>query len=245
MEAPIEWLSASSEPWTRYRTMLDLQGLPENSAPAMAARLEMLAHPEVRSLIIGAAAWGEQAIKRHNDAASPVYKLSVLADFGLKRGDAGVEAVLQSILARQATEGPFLSLLNIPRAFGGTGEDQWSWLLCDAPVLLYILLAMDGPDIRLERALEHLAGLVEENGYRCRGDPTLGKFRGPGRRSDPCPVANVYALKALSQSPAHIDSCPVRLAADMLLDHWEQRRQVKYYLFGIGSDFVKVKYPFV
>ncbi len=32
-------------------------------------------------------------------------------------------------------------------------------------------------------------------------EPALGKFRGPGRKDDPCPVANLYALKALSLFP--------------------------------------------
>ena len=31
----------------------------------------------------------------------------------------------------------------------------------------------------------------------------------------------------------------------MLLGHWERRAEAKYYLFGVGSDFRKLKYPFV
>ena len=31
----------------------------------------------------------------------------------------------------------------------------------------------------------------------------------------------------------------------MLLSHWEQRSKNKFYLFGIGTDFRKLKYPFV
>ena len=31
----------------------------------------------------------------------------------------------------------------------------------------------------------------------------------------------------------------------MLLGHWERRAEVKYYLFGVGGDFRKLKYPFV
>jgi hypothetical protein len=31
----------------------------------------------------------------------------------------------------------------------------------------------------------------------------------------------------------------------MLLHHWEIQRGQKYFLFGIGTDFRKIKYPFV
>lgn len=31
----------------------------------------------------------------------------------------------------------------------------------------------------------------------------------------------------------------------MLLDHWKHRAERKIYLFGVGTDFRKLKYPFV
>ena len=58
-------------------------------------------------------------------------------------------------------------------------------------------------------------------------------------------IANVYALKALAQVPEMRDGPATRAGVEMLLSHWEQRGQQKYYLFGIGADFCKLKYPFV
>jgi hypothetical protein len=75
--------------------------------------------------------------------------------------------------------------------------------------------------------------------------PELGKFKGPGRRADPCPITNVYALKALAQVPKLVDSSATRTGAEMLLDHWEHQGERKMFLFGIGTDFRKLKYPFV
>jgi len=98
---------------------------------------------------------------------------------------------------------------------------------------------------QLDLAIEHITSLVEDNGWRCRAAPELGKFKGPGRKSDPCPIANVYALQALSRLPEHQDSPAVRAGAEALLQHWEQRGAKKYFLFGIGSDFHKLKYPFI
>jgi hypothetical protein len=154
---------------------------------------------------------------------------------------AGIEAVL----AHQSPEGAFQSLMNIHKRYGGTGEDTWSWMLCDAPTLLYVLLAMGlGNDPRVRRAVEHLVGMLDENGWRCVVAPEF-KFRGPGRKADPCPIVNVYALKALSQVPELLDSPATRTGAEMLLWHWEHQSERKIYLFGIGTDFRKLKYPFV
>jgi hypothetical protein len=64
----IEWLLASDEPWTRYRTLVDLLDRPEDDAEVQSARTAMLAHPQVRALIAEAAKWPGYAFKRHNDA---------------------------------------------------------------------------------------------------------------------------------------------------------------------------------
>jgi hypothetical protein len=244
--AVIRWLLGSDEPWTRYRTLVDLLDRPEDAPEVQAARAEMLAHPRVQALIAEATTWPGSALKRHNDAGHPIYAFGTLADFGVRHDDAGMAAAIEAVMAHQSAEGAFQSLMNIHQRYGGTGEDAWTWMACDTPTLLYALLAMGlGDDGRVQRAVEHLAGLVDENGWRCRVAPDLGKFRGPGRREDPCPIANVYALKALAQVPELLDSPASRAGAEMLLWHWEHQTERKIYMFGIGTDFRKLKYPFV
>ncbi|MGB2909468.1 MAG: hypothetical protein WBD56_08905 [Anaerolineales bacterium] len=240
------WLLKSDEPWTRYRTMIDLLGIPPDDPDVGAVRSTMLAHPKIKELIAEASTWPGYSIKRHNDAKHPIYKFSTLADFGLRADDPGMSDAVESLLAHQSPEGAFQIQINIPKAFGGTGEDAWSWVLCDAPTSLYSLLAMRlGSDPHVQNALEHLASLVEENGYRCKASPDLGKFRGPGKKADPCPIANVYALKALSLAVEYLDSTATRAGSEVLLNHWEHRGEYKLYLFGIGTDFRKLKYPYV
>lgn len=242
----IQWILESNEPWTRYRTMVDLLGRSEEDSETQRARSEMLSDPQAQSLIEAANTWPGYALKRHNDAKHPLYKLSTLADFGVRADDPGMENAINAVLAHQSEEGAFQTTLNISPKYGGTGEDTWTWVLCDAPTLLYILLAMGmSEDARVKLAVDHLTDLVEDVGYRCKAAPELGKFRGPGRKADPCPIANVYALKALSYVPELVDSPASHKSAEMLLTHWELRGQRKYYLFGIGTDFRKLKYPFV
>ncbi len=173
----LDWLLASHEPWTRYRTLVDLLAKPEHDPETVQARVDMLVDAQVHDLIQQMCSWPGYVIKRHNDARHLIYALSVLADFGVRAQDPGVDAGIQAVLAHQSQQGAFQSMLNIHPRFGGSGEDNWSWMLCDSPTLLYALLAMGlGDDVRVRRAVEHLLGLVDDNGWRCRCAPELGNF---------------------------------------------------------------------
>ena len=124
----IDWLLTSDEPWTRYRTLLDLLGHPEDDPDVRAAREAMVAHPQVRALLQQSASWPGGPLKRHNDAKHAIYAISTLADFGLRARDPGVVLIAEAILGHQSAEGPFQSLVNIPQSFGGSGEDAWTWM---------------------------------------------------------------------------------------------------------------------
>ena len=241
-----QWLLDSDEPWTRYRTLTDLLGRPASDPEVCSQREKMIQHPRVKKLLASASIWGADPFKRHNDAGYAIYKISTLADFGLCEDDPGMDVMLEKVFAHQAPEGAFQTVVNIPKTFGGDGNDHWTWILCDSPTLLYSLLAFGlGEDGRVQKALEHLVAMVDENGWRCACAPELGKFRGPGRKEDPCPIVNVYALKALALAPEYGDSAAVHNGAEMLLSHWAGETGPKMYLFGAGSDYRKLKYPFV
>jgi hypothetical protein len=254
----INWLLDSDEPWTRYRTLIDLQGCSDVDLKLVAAKNELIQHPQVHALIEKAATWPGYALKRHNDAAHPIYTFSTLADYGLKLGDhPDLDAAIEAVLAHQSPRGMFETLVHVPEAFGGSGEDTLSWMACDSPTLLFTLLSFGlGDDHRVQRAVEALVDLVRENGWRCAASQKFGKFKGPGRKDDFCPIANVYALKALSlmgrvalQSDKGQDELllylAIRRGIDALLYHWEHQSERKIFMFGIGTDFRKLKYPYV
>jgi hypothetical protein len=165
---------------------------------------------------------------------------------GLQRGDSGVDAVLDKLLAHQSTHGPFQTLLNTPRHFGGSGQDEWAWMMCDAPNLVYALARLGlADDLRVRKAAESLVGQVRENGWPCAVSPEMGKFRGPGKVSDPCPYANLAMLKALSAIPDLRHSPAARSGIETILSLWEDRRASHPYLFHMGTDFCKLKAPLV
>ena len=73
----------------------------------------------------------------------------------------------------------------------------------------------------------------------------LGKFRGPGRKDDPCPFANLAMLKALSEVAELRDSPACHTGADTILNLWSESTTQHPYMFYMGTDFRKLKVPFV
>jgi len=243
----IQWLLDSDEPWTRYRTLLDLLGRTEAAPEVQTARREMLAHPFVRDLVEEAATWPGYPLKRHNDAKHPLHHVSVLADFGLKAEHPGVGSVISALMSQQDPGGSFQTLMQLYKRFGGVEGEHWVWMMCDAPTVLYGLLNFGlygDPDVK--RAVDHMVAHIRYNGWPCAvGEPLSDKFRGPGRRDGPCPYANLISLKAVSLIPDMLESEIAQTGAEMLLWHWEHQKERKLYLFAMGTDFRKLKYPFV
>ncbi len=244
MPSTLDWLLASDEPWTRYCTFLNLLGLPPDDADVCRARTEMLAHPLIAGLIADVRAWPGYPLARHNDAAHPIHKLGVLLDFGLIARDPGMAETLAAICAHPSSQGSLQTMIRMEWHASSTRGDFWTWMACDAPLLLHAVIGIGGRDQpAAPPALDHLLNLTRGDGWRCAVAPELGRFHGPGRKDDPCPIATLYALQALSLCPDLLDHPAARVGVEMLLYHWEQRRERKFFLFAMGTDFAKLKYP--
>jgi len=211
------------------------------------AREAMVNHPRVQALVADLADWPGYPLKRHNDAKHPLHKLVFLADLGVKAGDPGIDPVIQRVLSHQSNEGPFQIKMQLYKRFGGLEGEHDIWMACDAPLVVYALarLSLAGePEVKA--AANHLTGLVRDNGWPCAASPLFGgKFKGPGRREDPCPYANLVMLKALSALPGGIEEPAAKAGIEALLNNWENRRERKPFLFGMGTDFVKLKAPLI
>jgi hypothetical protein len=246
MNPLLEWLVTSDEPWTRYRTLVELFDLPESDAEVRRARAEMLSHPLLPGLIDEVRGWPGYPLARHNDAGHPIHKLGMLIDFGLIGSDPGVAETLTAIGAHPSAQGNLQTMIHMEWDAAATRGDFWTWMACDAPLLLHAMIGLSGREHQaVAPALDHLLRLGSENGWQCVVAPELGKFRGPGRKGDPCPIATVYALQALTLCPDLLDHPAAHAGVSTLLSHWEHRHERKYYLFGMGTDFGKLKYPLV
>lgn len=244
METIVNWL-LEGPPYIEYQARLHLLGQTERSTSVKRARQAMLQLPEVKRLIAELSRWPVASLNSHKSAGHPIHKLTFLADLGLRKTDPGIGELSEKVMGHASPEGPFEVLMNISPSYGGTGADQWSWALCDAPLLVYSLECFGfAGDSRVRSALDHLLSLVRDNGWPCAGAATLGKFRGPGRKDDPCPFANLAMLKALSRS-ARADSREARLGTESILARWAGRRGEHPYMFFMGTDFSKPKAPLV
>jgi hypothetical protein len=207
-----------------------------------AAYSDMLDDPLVKALVRDVNAWEEQyPITRHNDAVHPLHKLVFAAAIGVQAAE--LQPAIDSILAHQSPEGTFQVRIVIPKAFGGDDVPRWDWVATDAPLILYALLRLGIRDERVMRGVDHISSRIEEVGFPCFASESMGRFKGPGKRGDPCPYANLIILRMLAQLPDRLDSAEARAAVAMLLHHWRVRGARKYFLFGIGTDFAKPKAP--
>jgi len=223
-----------------------LLGQSEQEPPVQAARESMLADAQVQHLLAELSGWPGTVISSHKSAGQPFHKLTFIADLGLVADDPGVGAIVARILERQSAEGPFQLPTNIPTRYGGTGQDQWAWALCDAPLIVYALVKFGlGGAPAVKAAVEHLVGLLRDNGWPCAVSKELGKFRGPGRKDNSCPFANLAMLKALSAIDELRDGPACHVAAETLLTLWSESTTRHPYLFYMGTDFRKLKVPFV
>jgi hypothetical protein len=245
MQTIIEWL-LEGDPWVEYRTRRDLLKQSSSSPEVVSAKERMLNHPNVQALIDELKNWPGKVISSHKSAGQSFHKLSFLADIGLTIKDPGVDAIITKVMEHQSDEGPFTLSTNVPLHFGGSGEDENAWALCDAPILVYALAKFGlNKDYRVLKAMAPLMGLVRDNGWPCTVSKELGNFRGPGRKDDPCPYATLIMLKALGQFPQWIDSKEAKVGAESLLNLWSKSREVHPYMFYMGTDFRKLKAPYV
>lgn len=244
MQSVIEWL-LEGPPWVEYRARLDLLAQSPSDPDVVKAKRALMRSPEVIDLINELKLWPGAILTSHKASGHPIHKLTLLADLGLAIDDPGIRQVVAKVMAHQSAEGPFQVLMRVSPSYGGTGTDQWAWALCDAPLLLYSLVRFGlGDDRRVRRALEHLAGLVRQNGWPCAVSPELGKFRGPGRKEDPCPFANLAMLKVLALTEwREGEACGSGVQAQLAL--WKERRERHPYMFYMGTDFSKLKAPLV
>jgi hypothetical protein len=230
----------------QYRSRLDLLGQTETNSDVILSRNALLAQPEIQMLFSQVSDWPGKVISSHKSASQTFHTLNFLVDIGIKSGDPGMGDLISRILAQASPEGPFRLPMNIGSAYGGTGEDTRGWALCDAPNLVYALLKLGLADnLQVIQAVNYMVNLIEDFGWPCAVSPELGSFRGPGRKNDPCPYANLIMMKVLSLSPEGRNHPAAKTGSETLLSLWQNRQKQHPYIFYMGTDFCKLKAPLI
>jgi hypothetical protein len=245
MKDIIGWL-LEGEPFVEYKTRINLLEQSEEELEVRQSRKRMIEDLKIQLLLNELKNWPGTVLSSHRSASQPFHRLSFIADIGFRKDDPEIAAIIKKIFEHISDEGPFLLPTNIPKHFGGSGNNEWAWALCDAPIILYSLAKFGlEKGAQVQKAVRYLANLVHENGWRCVVSKELGNFRGPGRKGDPCPYATLVMLKMLSQFDEWKHSKQAHIGAECLLYLWKRSLELHPYMFYMGTDFRKIKAPFI
>ncbi len=239
----IEWL-LEGDACVRYLTQRQVLGL--NGEELRPFEKDLLSDARIKELAREVAQWPWPPLISHKSAGHPIHKLAFLSDLEIHPKVLGLEGLIGNILKASSEEGQLQVPTKISKSYGGNGELEYSWALCDAPLMIYSLSKLGYQNhTAVKKGAEHLMSLSRNNGFPCAVSANLGKFRGPGRKEDPCPYATLIMLKLLAQIPVMRDGAVARKSSNSLLELWTQSRERHPYMFFMGTDFRKLKAPLV
>lgn len=239
-----ERLLTAEEPWVVLNTRLDLLGQSEEDTEVRSAYSALKKNDKVGELLDEVKIWPQpQRLGRAYDPKDSLWKLSMLADFGLKRDDKRVAAVAEKVFDNQAAE-------PAPPGFLHGGFDHTkSWdkrpYICISHVMTYALARFGYlDDARLERAYEYIEAWQRKDGG---WHPTEACQAGHEREDDPsCPFGTVNVLRAVAANPVLRDGEMAGHGVENILELWERRKEpYRPVGFGMGSTFNRLQYPFV
>lgn len=239
-----ERLLAAEEPWVVLNARLDLLRQGEEDDEVRSAYSALKKNDKVGELLDEVKIWPQpQRLGRAYDPKDSLWKLSMLADFGLKRDDKRVASVAEKVFDNQAAE-------PAPPGFLHGGFDHTkSWdkrpYICISHVMTYALARfgyLDDP--RLGRAYEYIGEWQRKDGG---WHPTDACQAGHEREDDPsCPFGTVNVLRAVAANPELREGEAARRGVEHVLSLWERKGEpYRPVGFGMGSTFNRLQYPFV
>ena len=235
-------LLKASEDWLKYAVRLNLGH--ETEGGLAEARSAALADGRIKRYLSEIVNFHGTLVTNHKNPDLPIQKLLFLIDLGFGTEIPEIKTAADEIMKHRDGYGVYRSMTNIPKHFGGTGEDTFGWCLCDAPLLSLALLKL-GIDYseHIKPGVDHLVSLCRDNGFPCAVSPELGSFRGPGRKDDCCPYATLIMADLLSYIPEYRGSQAAVSSVEALLGLWENSLSRHPYMFFMGTDFRKLKAP--
>lgn len=231
-----------SDDWLKYPILLNL--CHESKENLVEIRNAALADSRIKRYLTDIASFHGTLVTNHKNPDLPIHKLLFLLDLGFDTKIPEIKAAIEELLAHKDEHGIYQSMTNVPKHFGGIGEDVFSWCLCDAPLLLLALLK-SGKNYHeyIKPGVDHLVSLCRDNGFPCAVSPELGRFRGPGKKDDCCPYATLIMADLLSYIPEYSNSQVAGSSVKALLNLWENSLSQHPYMFYMGRDFRKMKAP--
>lgn len=231
-----------SEDWLQYAIRVNI--LKEKKEDILELKNNVLKNDNIKTYLSDITNFHNTLVSNHKNPILPIYKLIFLLDIGLDCSVPEIQIAVNEIMKHKDKNGIYQSLTNIPKHYGGSGEDTFGWCLCDAPLLLNVLIKA-GVDYEkyIQEGVDYLISLYDNNGFPCVVSSELGKFRGPGRKDDCCPYATLIMLDLLLNIPDNKYVDIIQNLAEKILSLWENSLVKHPYMFYMGNDFRKLKAP--
>ena len=228
----IDWLVFDS-PFMKLAVERQLLGLSTDSKAA-------LADTRIRSLIsrLKSQEGGLPALKtRKLSYISPgnaFWDLFFLADLGFTADELGLQEELEEVFKLQNNDGTFMLQADMKPGY-----------FCITSIMLTSLVKLGYKED--PRILVFIDRITEskrlDGGWHCALNRQTGKKL---EDTESCPMDNLNILMLLSCYEKYRNDSSLKLAISLLLGHWNRRKEPwRPYGFGIGSDFMKLKYPAV
>jgi len=231
-----------SEPYVQFAVRINI--LKQHKKDLKDLESAVLSDFRISRYLKDIADFNSTIVTNHKNPDLPIHKLIFLLDIGLDTNVQEIDRAIKQILKNEDENGMYKSMTNVPTHYGGSGEDTLAWALCDAPLMLYALLkARVSYEKYVKKGVEYILRLHGSNGFPCTVSTELGKFRGPGRKDDCCPYAELIILKLISLIPQYANSESANSIINELLNLWENSQEQHPYMFYMGTDFRKLKAP--
>jgi hypothetical protein len=244
---PIDWL-LDSNPWTRYRTLVDILEYDNNSKEVKDAHANLIKDKNIQHLINETAEWMPKAATRNNDPQITYFKLRMLAEFGLTKDDPEIDTIYKKAV-KHIQNDLFACKGQIP-VKPKKGEvfekhdldaDVWHISPCNSPVISYALYGLGYRTDLVNKSIDKLKSLWDsEIGWFCHFFFVEGQHK---KLKVGCPIAGMMALDVFSLIPELKESKHVKNAFSPIQFHKEFGETLYY--FGRSKKFWTFKYPFV
>jgi len=168
----------------------------------------------------------------YTSTGNAFWDLFFLADIGLSIEDINLQSEVENLFELQLEDGTFILQNGMKPSY-----------YCITSIVMSSLVKMgyqDDPHILrfIDKTLESQR---LDGGWHCALNRAVGKKL---QDSESCPMDNLNLLMLLSQYEWFRQAPQLEGAIDLLLLHWKNRLQPwRPYGFGIGDQFLKLKYP--
>lgn len=137
----LDFIMEDGEKWLQYAARINL--LNESKESLVELRKQALVDAKIKSYLKDITDFHSILVSNHKNPELSIHKLLFLLELGFDTDVPEIQLAVDEVMSHKDSNGVYQSLTNIPKHFGGSGEDMFSWCLCDAPLRLNHLMDLN------------------------------------------------------------------------------------------------------